>query len=45
MSVTFQNIKTALYEELQKLLSNDSDLRKNAEVRMKQLEFTDGKHY
>lgn len=45
MSVNFQNadpIKQALYEELQKLLSHDTDLRTSAEIRMKQLGFTEG---
>lgn len=46
MSVTFQNsesIKQALIEELQMLLSSDQGVRENAEVRMKHLEFTEGR--
>lgn len=45
MSITFQNsesIKQALIEELQMLLSSDQEVRQNAEVRMKHLEFTEG---
>lgn len=45
MSLAFQNaesVKQALFEELQNLLSSESNVRQSAEQRMKQLEFTEG---
>lgn len=45
MSFAFQNaesVKQALFEELQNLLSSESCVRKLAELRMKQLQFTEG---
>ena len=45
MSLAFQNsdtVKQALFEELQNLLSSDTNVLQAAENRMKQLEFTEG---
>lgn len=45
MSGIFQNadsIKIALFEELQNILSSESNLRTAAEERLKQLKFTEG---
>ncbi|XP_023299361.2 importin-9 [Lucilia cuprina] len=45
MSLAFQNaesVKQALFEELQNLLSSETNVRQSAEQRMKQLEFTEG---
>lgn len=45
MSLTFQSgesIKQAIYEELQNILSPNTEVRVGAEGRMKQLEFTEG---
>lgn len=46
MALAFQSgesVKQALFEELQNLLNADKDIRTNAEGRIKQLEFTEGK--
>lgn len=46
MALAFQSgesVKQALFEELQNLLNADKDIRTNAEGRVKQLEFTEGK--
>lgn len=46
MSLAFQSgesIKQALYEELHNILNPDKEIRNNAEARVKQLEFTEGK--
>lgn len=46
MALAFQSgesVKQALFEELQNLLNADKEIRTNAEGRIKQLEFTEGK--
>lgn len=47
MALAFQSgeaVKQALFEQLQNLLNADKDIRTNAEGRIKQLEFTEGKN-